>query len=40
MPIAAGGLGIIDIETQCKAIKCAVISKFLKDLNNKRFGQK
>ena len=36
MPIAAGGLGIIDIETQCKAIKCAVISKVLKDLQQQK----
>ena len=36
MPINMGGLGIIDIETQCKAIKCAVISKFLNDLQQKK----
>ena len=36
MPITMGGLGIIDIETQCKAIKCAVISKFLNDLQQKK----
>ena len=34
MPIKEGGLGIIDIETQCKAIKCAVLSRFLKDIQN------
>ena len=34
MPIKDGGLGIIDIETQCKAIKCAVLSKFLNDIKN------
>ena len=32
MPIREGGLGIIDIKTQCKAIKCAIISKFLRDI--------
>ena len=34
MPKKDGGLGIIDIETQCKAIKCAILSKFLKDIQN------
>ena len=33
MPINEGGLGIIDTETQCKAIKCAILSKFLKDIH-------
>ena len=32
MPINEGGLGIIDIECQCKAIKCAIISKLLTDI--------
>ena len=36
MPIMIGGLGIIDIETQCKAIKCAVISKFLNDIQKQK----
>lgn len=31
MPIKEGGLGIIDIETQFKAIKCAILSKFLRE---------
>ena len=35
MPINEGGLGIIDIESQCKAIKCAILSK----LNNKTTKQ-
>ena len=39
MPILIGGLGIIDIETQCKAIKCAVISKFLNDLQQKVWAE-
>ena len=34
MPKKDGGLGIIDIETQRKAIKCAILSKFLKDIQN------
>ena len=34
MPIKDGRLGIIDIETQCKAIKCTALSKFLKDIHN------
>ena len=36
MPIKDGGLGIIDIETQCKAIKCAILSKFLKDIEHNK----
>ena len=36
MPIKAGGLAIIDIETQCKAIKCAVVAKFLRDRQYKK----
>lgn len=32
MPGNTGGLAVIDIETQCKVIKSAVISKFLRDL--------
>ena len=31
MPINIGSLAVIDIETQCKAIKCAGIAKFLWD---------
>ena len=36
MPIKEGGLGIIDIETQCKAIKCAILAKFIKDSNKNK----
>ena len=36
MPINMGGPAIVDIETQCKAIKCAVIAKFLRDLPRQR----
>ena len=36
MPIKEGGLGIIDIETQCKAIKCAIVAKFFKDRNKNK----
>ena len=36
MPIKEGGLGIIDIETQCKAIKCAILAKFIKDRNKNK----
>ena len=36
MPINEGGLGIIDIETQCRAIKCAILSKFLKDTHQNK----
>ena len=36
MPIDIGGLAVIDIETQCKAIKCAVIAKFLQDIQQKK----
>ena len=32
MPGNTGGLAVTDIETQCKVIKFAVISKFLQDL--------
>lgn len=39
MPIKHCGLGIIDIETQCKAIKWAVLSKFLRD-KQQHNGQK
>ena len=31
MPISEGGLGILDIEVQCKAIKSALIAKLIKD---------
>ena len=34
MPIKDGRLSIIDLETQCKAIKCVILSKFLKDTQN------
>ena len=34
MPKKDDRLGIRDIETQCKAIKCAILSKFLKDIQN------
>ena len=36
MPINEGGLGIIDIESQCKAIKCAIISKLLIDIQQNK----
>lgn len=36
MPVTTGGLRIIDIETQCKAIKCAVISELLNDLQQQK----
>ena len=36
MPVTIGGLGIIDIETQCKAIKCAVIAKFLRGIQQQK----
>ena len=36
MPVNIGGLAIIDIETQCKAIKCAVIAKLLRDLPKRK----
>ena len=36
MPIKEGELGITDIETQCKAIKCAILAKFIKDSNKNK----
>ena len=36
MPIGIGGLVVIDIETQCKATKYAVIAKFLRDIQQKK----
>ena len=32
MPIAVGGLAIIDIETQCKALLCSIVAKFIRDI--------
>ena len=32
MPIAVGGLAIIDIETQCKALHCSIVAKLIKDI--------
>ena len=32
MPIAVGGLAIIDIETQCKALLCSIVVKFIRDI--------
>ena len=36
MPIKDDGLGILHIKTQCKAIKCATISNFLRDTQNNK----
>ena len=36
MPVNIGGLAIIDIETLCKTLKCAVIAKFLWDLPKRK----
>ena len=35
-PISMGALEIIDIETQCKVIKCAVIANFLRDIQQQK----
>ena len=40
MPTTIEGLGIIDIETQCKAIKCAAIAKFLRDIQEQKVWAK
>ena len=39
-PITIEGLGIIDIETQCKGIKCAAIAKFLRDIQEQKVWAK
>ena len=36
IPIKDDGLGILHIKTQCKAIRCAKISKFLRDTQNNK----
>ena len=36
MAIQDGRLGTIDIETQCKAIKCAILSKFFRDIQENK----
>ena len=32
MPIAVGGLAIIDIEMQCKVLLCSIVAKLIKDI--------
>ena len=31
LPIEMGGLAIMDIETQCEAIQCSILAKFLQE---------
>ena len=40
LPVEMGGLALIDIETQCKAIQCSIIAKFHREINKNKIWTK